>query len=154
MAQAEANKSLGTEQKGSRKGYEAISLVLDKQAKCSTSRLSKCNIASFDNDAKSCFDRIVMLVASLCAQRQGMSARACELFLKTLDKAEYHVKTQLGISDGYYCTTEERNVHGPGQGGRGSPSIWVTISCMGGCQRDRDGGWTCKRRGRVGGTAD
>jgi hypothetical protein len=47
MAQAELNKSLGTEQKGARKGHEAISLVLDKQAKCSTSRLSKCNIASF-----------------------------------------------------------------------------------------------------------
>jgi hypothetical protein len=105
----EANKSLGHKQKGSRKGEEAISLVVDKQAKCSMSRLSKCNIASFDNDAKSCFDRIVMLVASLCAQRQGMSARACELLLKTLDKAQYHVKTQLGISDRYYCTTEERN---------------------------------------------
>jgi hypothetical protein len=71
---AEENENLGTEQKGSRKGQEAISLVVEKQAKFSISRMARTNIASLDNDAKSCFDRIVMLVALLCAQRQGMSA--------------------------------------------------------------------------------
>jgi hypothetical protein len=87
-------------------------------------------MASFDNDAKSCFDRIVMLVASLCAQHEGMSPRACKLFLATLDKVKYHVKTQMGISEASYGTTADHTVHGPGQGGRGSPAIWATISTM------------------------
>jgi hypothetical protein len=71
-----------------------------------------------------------MLLASLVSQRGGMTKEACNIFLKTLDQMKYHVKTALGISDEFYTTTETRNVHGPGQGGRGSPSIWVTISCL------------------------
>jgi hypothetical protein len=59
-----------------------------------------------------------------------MDPKVCELFLRTLDKAHYHVKTQLGVSDEYYCTTRKKTIHGPGQGGKGSPAIWVAISCI------------------------
>jgi hypothetical protein len=130
MQQGEKNGNFGVEQRGSRKHMDAIGLVVAKQARFSVARLSRTNIASFDNDVKSCFDRIVMLVASLRAQREGMTPKACEIFLKTLDRVKYHVKTQLGISEAWYGTTSERTVHGPGQGGRGLPAIWVTISAM------------------------
>lgn len=43
-----------------------------------------------------------MLFASLCSQRLGMDPKACELFLKTVDKARYHMKTNLGISKEFY----------------------------------------------------
>ncbi len=143
MWEAEEQGSLGTEQKGSRKGEEAILIVVEKQAKFSISRMARTNIASLDNDAKSCFDRIVMLVASLCAQKHGMSARFCELFLSTLDQVKYHVKTSLGVSEASYKTMEGQTVHGPGQGGRGSPSIWVTISCLiMECLQEKSNGFT------------
>ena len=61
-----------------------------------------------------------MLLASLCSQRVGMDPKACELFLRTLDKTKYHVKTQLGVSEASYSTTSHHTIHGPGQGGRSS----------------------------------
>jgi hypothetical protein len=131
MAHMEKTGALGEEQGGSRAGRMAQHVLLLKQAIYSIWRLSRTNGASFDNDAKSCYDRIVMLLASLVSQRGGMTKEACNIFLETLDQMKYHVKTALGISDEFYTTTETRNVHGPGQGGRGSPSIWVTINWAG-----------------------
>ena len=78
----------------------------------------------------SCYDRIVMPLASLCSQQIGMPPSACKLFLKTLALTKYHIKTSHGISDSYYNTTNQTNIHGPGQGGRGSPAIWVAISSI------------------------
>jgi hypothetical protein len=142
MWEAEESRALGIEQNGSRKGQEAIQFVVEKQAKFSTSRMARTNIASLDNDAKSCFDRIVMLVASLCAQKHGMSARFCKLFLSTLEQVEYHVKTSLGVSEASYKTIEGKTVHGPGEGRRGLPSIWVTISCLiMECLQEKSGGY-------------
>jgi hypothetical protein len=118
------------EQFGSLPGKQAIDPLALKHSTFSVSRLARANAASVDNDAKSCFDRIVMLLASLIAQRLGMDVKACTAFLKTLSLAKYSVKTAMGISDETYQTTEERTVHGPGQGGRASPGIWAIISCL------------------------
>jgi ribonuclease HI len=130
MKNAEKLKMLGGEQQGSREDRSAPEVLVQKQTIYSILRMARYNGATFDNDAKSCYDRIVMLVASLASQRAGMTKAACELFLSTLDKVQYHIKTNLGISEESYSTTEDRTVHGPGQGGRGSPGIWVTISCL------------------------
>ena len=121
---------LGDDQGGSRSDRKAQDILLFKHILYSVVRLTKTDCSSFDNDAKSCYDRIVMLIASLCSQRVGMEPRACELFLRTLDKTKYHVKTQLGISEGSYSTTDAKTIHGPGQGGRSSPAIWTIISCL------------------------
>jgi hypothetical protein len=86
---------LGDKQGGSRAGRMAQQVLLLKQAIYSIWRLSRTNGASFDNDAKSCYDRIVMLLASLASQRGGMTKEACNIFLATLDEMKYHVKTAL-----------------------------------------------------------
>jgi hypothetical protein len=53
----------------------------------------------------------------------------------------FALRMLLVISDEFYKTTETRNVHGPGQGGRGSPSIWVIISSLlMKCLRERSNG--------------
>jgi hypothetical protein len=112
---------------GRRKAIDPLAL---KHMILAIARLSATTMASFDNDAKSCFDRIVMLLASLVAQRYGVNSKVCELFLKTLASIKYHVKTKNGVSDSYYTMTEQHTIHGPGQGGRGSPAIWAIISCL------------------------
>jgi hypothetical protein len=117
-------------QGGSRPGRRAQEQVLQKHSTYSILRMSQLNGASFDNDAKSCFDRIVMILASLCSQQIGMPAEACELFIKTLNSMRYHVKTAQGISPGFYSSTDNYTIHGPGQGGRGSPAVWVAISSV------------------------
>jgi hypothetical protein len=118
------------EQFGSLPGLQAIDPLVLKHCSFCISRIAKTNIASVDNDAKSCFDRIVMLLASLLAQRLGLDVKAMQTFLKTLSLAKYSVKTANGISEQSYQTTDEKAIHGPGQGGRASPGIWAIISCL------------------------
>jgi hypothetical protein len=84
-------------------------------------RLTKSDGITFDNDAKSCFDRIV--------QRLGLSPEVMELFIATLSKVEYIAKTFYGLSTLPYRSTSSHGIHGPGQGGRASPAIWTAISC-------------------------
>jgi hypothetical protein len=118
------------EQFGSLPGVQAIDPLVLKHSTFCILRIAEINIASVDNDAKSCFDRIVMLLASLLAQRLGLDVKAMQLFLKTLPLTKYSVKTANGISKQTYQTTEDRTIHGLGQGGRASPGIWAIISCL------------------------
>jgi hypothetical protein len=72
-----------------------------------------------------------------------MDPKVCKLFIKTLRTVRYYVKTQMGISDGFYSTTDTATMHGPGQGGRGSPAIWVTECCLAmECMSARSNGMT------------
>jgi hypothetical protein len=128
--EAEDKQMLNDGQGGSRPGRRAQEQVVQKHSIYSILRMSQTNGSSFDNDAKSCYDRIVMPLASLCSQQIGMPANSCELFLKTLKSMRYHVKTKYGISEESYTSTQHRNIHGPGQGGRGSPAVWVAISSI------------------------
>jgi hypothetical protein len=130
MQAGEELNAFGDDQDGCRAGRKATDTLLGKLLRYSICRLTLTDYATFDNDAKSCFDRIVMLPVSLIAQRLGMHPKACELFIKTLRSVRYHVKTKMGISDGFYTTTEDATIHGPGQGGRGSPAVWVAECCL------------------------
>lgn len=67
-------------------------------------RLSRSNGSTFDNDAKSCYDRIEMLFPSILAQRLGMSAKDYSLLLSTLEKIISH-KTMYGLFDATYQST-------------------------------------------------
>lgn len=117
-------------QGGSRSGRRTQELLLTKHLQYAILRLLKQNGSLFDNDAKSCFDRIVMPVTSLAAQQLGMPPKACDVFLNTPRQTKYHVKTAYGISERSYSSNDRRTIHGPGQGGRGSPAIWVAISSL------------------------
>jgi hypothetical protein len=57
---------------------------------------TKANGASFDNNAKSCFDHIVMPLASLILQNMGMPKRVCEFSLMILHNMMYFIKLRLG----------------------------------------------------------
>jgi hypothetical protein len=107
MAQGERLHQFGDEQSGARKHKQCPDVLLLKHLTYSTMRLSKSNGTTFDNDAKSCYDRIVMLFASLASQRIGMPAKACELLLSTLSKVKYRTRTIHGVSDSTYHTTRE-----------------------------------------------
>lgn len=93
MQQGKQINDSGDDQGGSRTDRRAQEILLFKHIVFLIARLTKTNLTSFDNDAKSCYDRIVMLLASLRSQRLGLDSKACELFLRVLTKATYHVKT-------------------------------------------------------------
>ena len=129
MIQGEKFFQFGEEQRGSRKHKDCQDVQHFKHCIYSIVRLSRASGSTFDNDAKSCFDRIVMLFPSILAQRLGMTKNACRLFLSTLENIEYRTKTAHGISDATYSTTDDHTIHGPGQGSKAAPAIWTVVSC-------------------------
>jgi hypothetical protein len=80
-------------QSGSRPGKKCQDVVIFKHMIYLVLRLTRFDGITFDNDAKFCFDRIVLAAASLIVQRLGMSKDVMELFIDTLSKVEYFAKT-------------------------------------------------------------
>jgi hypothetical protein len=122
--------AFGNEQGGSRADRQTGEISLYKHFMYSISRTTITDLASFDNDAKSCYDRIVMTVASLAAQRIGITQSACELLIKTLQSHKHHISTHYGESKEFFTTTASNPIHGPGQGGKCSSAIWMIISTL------------------------
>ena len=91
---------------------------------------SQTNGMSFDNDAKSCYDRIVMNLALLASQKLGMPAVICQWYQKFLNHASYHIQLPKMTSETNYSHTPDNPLHGPGQGSRAAPSLWVIVSSL------------------------
>jgi hypothetical protein len=95
MAQGEKLKAFGDEQWGSRTGRSATAVILQKHFTYLLMHLTKTDGATFDNDAKACFDRIIPALTNLRSQQLGMSRSACHMHSELLRKASYVVKTTL-----------------------------------------------------------
>ena len=107
----EANQ-FGEAQQGSRQNRAANDAVLLKRLTYDLSRILRSNLGTFDNDAKSCYDRIINSIAMLAAKRLGMpdtviathagilwalqySSRRCLVYLKVFTKV-MKIKCSLG----------------------------------------------------------
>ena len=90
--------------------------------------MTKTDITTFDNDAKSCYDQIVMSYAMLRSQQLGMPQSACKCLGNFLDNTNYYLKSQMGISEESWTSTTKLPTHGPGQGNRGAPALWTFVS--------------------------
>ena len=94
------------------------------------SRIMLYNIAKMFLDAKACYDRIVLCLAALRSRHLGVPTAACSLLTGFLEKAEYTIKTMVGLSDESYTSTDANPLHGPGQGAREAPALWLILSVM------------------------
>jgi hypothetical protein len=94
------------------------------------SRTTRTPLGTLDNDAKTCYDRIVMIFALILCQKHGVPLSACKLSAKALLYAKYSIKTGFGISDNTYSSTPMQPTHGPGQGSRQASSLWAVVSCL------------------------
>ena len=56
-----------------------------------------------------------------------MSQNVLRVNTRTLQTAKYHVKTNLGVSKGYYQHSTTQPIHGTGQGSGNSPTIWCFV---------------------------
>jgi hypothetical protein len=129
MWNAEDHQCLNDEQWGSRSGRMCSDVVLLKHFTYLMSHMTKTTLGTFDNDAKSCYDRIVVNLAMLISRTMGMTRDAAGLHAEFLRQAEYHLKTQMGITDEFYSNDADV-IHGTGQGSRASPALWVIISSV------------------------
>ena len=93
---------LAKEQYGSRKNKSAIEHALNKRLVLDIIRQKKLPAIYCANDAKSCYDRILMMVSYLTMRKFGISATAAQVSVSTLLEMKHYVRTVYGISKQYY----------------------------------------------------
>lgn len=115
-------------QYGGRQGCEATSLALLEELRTDLSYLTRRTLITFDNDAASCYDRIIPSFASLINRKYGLHKQLAIIHGSTLKEAQYKLRTAIGISDLAYSHCEEFPLYGSGQGSGNSPALWLFIS--------------------------
>lgn len=112
---------------GSRPGLSAVDPVFLEELQVLIAYLSRTNQVTFHNDVTSCYDRIIIALANLVAQRFGLPAELACLHGTTLEQMQYHISTATGISEASYKHSVDSPVYGTGQGSHASPSVWLQI---------------------------
>ena len=130
MAKAEKLGVMPKEQAGSRKHHRSVLSALNKVLTMDLLRMRRQAGALCSNDAKSCYDRIVHWVASLCLRRMGLQKEpSFEMFI-TIQKAWHRIATAYGESTGKYGGDRDIPLQGAGQGNGAGPTIWAVISAV------------------------
>jgi hypothetical protein len=124
---AEHYKCLGTENKGSRAGYQSTDATLEKLLLYEYARLTRTSLITVDNDAKACYDRIIKPLAMLACMAVGLPLMAAAMHNKTHFGMKHHIKTRHGTLTPYSGTATEA-LEGTGQGSGASPAIWLIYS--------------------------
>jgi Reverse transcriptase (RNA-dependent DNA polymerase). len=129
MEYGEQNGILAPEQFGSRKNLSAIDHATNKRLVLDILRQSKQNAVYIANDAKSCYDRIILMVAYLTMRNFGIPALAAKCTISTILRMQHRVRTCYGDSVEYYGGDKwQIKPHGCGQGNGYGPALWACIS--------------------------
>lgn len=95
-----------------------------KQLTYTYSALTQTDLGTFDNDAKACYDRILINSVSFRNQQLAMHPNACRLCSRFLTQAKYRIKKQLGVSNKHYLSTESHCPYGVGKGSKPAGIDW------------------------------
>ncbi len=123
LYQAEESKQLHDRQYGSRPRRNAIDPVMIEEIQFEISRLSRRTFIQTNYDATACYDRIVLNMAMIASRRFGVAKSVTETNATTLERARFHIHTELGLSETSYSHSEEDPIYGTGQGSGNSPMI-------------------------------
>jgi hypothetical protein len=96
---------------GGRPGCEAQSLPFLEELKYDISYTSRRTLFNFDNDATSCYDRIIISLASLINRKYGLNRAVVLVHAKTLLQARYHLRNQFGFSEQFYSHSVQFAIH-------------------------------------------
>ena len=129
LHKAQQDNNLHSGQYGSRPGRDPHAVTLMEELRLDYSLLTRTPYCNFDNDASSCYDRILLALSSLAARGLGMHRDIVFIHASTLQEAEYKLKMGKNISDSSYKHCIAFPLHGSGQGSTASPMIWCFISC-------------------------
>jgi hypothetical protein len=95
------------------------------------SRLTRKSILQINYDATSCYDRIIPNLAALVSRKFGVPQPVTQTNAITLQRAQYRLKTELGLSEQTYShQANDRPIYGTGQGSGNSPMIWCFLSSV------------------------
>ena len=123
----EKHHGLNDQQFGSQKDRTAMDPVLLKQLSYDLSRQCHSNLATFDNGASVCYDRIIVALAMLAARRLHMPRNSVQTHAEALHMMRYYVKTVHGIFEDCYKGTVFEPLFGTGQRSGASPAAWLTL---------------------------
>ena len=131
MENAEKFDLLPDEQAGSRKNHRSNLTALNKVLANDIIRARKLPSVIIFNDAKSCYDRIVLWVAALALRRLGATKESTLEMMQTLQSASHKICTAYGDSTSTYGGRDSYPpLQGVGQGNGAGPAIWVAISTV------------------------
>mmetsp|Transcript_8494 Transcript_8494/g.16012 ORF Transcript_8494/g.16012 Transcript_8494/m.16012 type:complete len:1891 (+) Transcript_8494:4302-9974(+) len=121
------------EQYGSRKNRSSAQHALNKRLILDKLRQYKIPAVYCANDARSCYDRILLMVAYMTLRMFGLKKEAARCSINTLCVMRHYIRTVFGISEQYYggekwISEEGQFPHGNGQGNGNGPSLWCGIS--------------------------
>jgi hypothetical protein len=117
-------------QAGSWPGCNAIDVVIQKEMKYLYATLTSTGLATMDNDAKSCCDRIICNLAMIVSQYYGIPKEAASTQAITPQQMCFRIRTALGDSKQPYKHSTLTPIHGTGQGSCASPEIWLLVRSL------------------------
>jgi Reverse transcriptase (RNA-dependent DNA polymerase) len=115
-------------QAGSRPGRRAIDVVVQKEMKYLYATTTRTVLGTIDNDAKSCYDRMICNLSMALSYYYGVPRYYCSMLASNLKNSKYSIKTGLGDSTETYQHTNSTPIHGTGQGSCASPALWLMAS--------------------------
>ena len=116
--------------RGGISGKMAHDAVMLKYLSISTCHMQRRNCALTDCDAKSCYDRVLPHILSLCYSKLGLPDSTCRWISRALVNMKYHVQTSNGIYQGTSQSDKDGMVFGVGQGAIDAPTGWLFISAF------------------------
>jgi hypothetical protein len=124
---AESHECLGTSNHGSRPGRQVADALLEKLLVYEFARLSRTSLITVDNDAKSCYDRIIKSLSGVACMSVGLPLTAALMHNKTHRGMSHSIRTRQGLLRPY-SGVEGNELEGTGQGSGASPAIWLIYS--------------------------
>eukprot|EP00957_Ditylum_brightwellii_P164287 12507520-Ditylum_brightwellii.AAC.1 len=106
---------------GGHQGHDVKTLSFIEKLKYDISYSSYKSLINIDNNAASCYNRILPNISSLVARKKGMHRNVTFVHATTIEKAKYQLKTALGVSEGYYSHRKTFPMYGSRQGATNSP---------------------------------
>jgi hypothetical protein len=128
MYQAEAFNALNDGQFGSRPRRNATDPVFIEELQCEISRATRKPIVLTNYDATACYDRIIPSVGMIVSRKFGVPYTVTQANARTLENAEYRIRTELGLAETGYRHSSAHPIYGTGQGSANSPVIWCFLS--------------------------
>jgi hypothetical protein len=137
LYQADALRELNDGQHGSRPRRNALDPVLIKELQFEISRASQKMLVQTNYDATACYDRIIPNLAMMVSKKYGVPPLTTVTNAKTLQQAEYRIRTDSGVATTGYQHSVEWPIYGTGQGSGNSPMIWCfLLSVLFDCYKD------------------
>jgi hypothetical protein len=90
-----------------------IDAVMLKLLTYDNSTIYRSNLMTMDNDAKSCYDRILISLTMLASRRLGMPASVARAHAATLPNMLHKIQTSHGVLDESYSALQELELGRP-----------------------------------------